>query len=83
MNYKTVSVALPVALLRYAEQRVPSGGFGTMDAYLHDLIRRDQEEHSKKRLRQLLEEGLNSGSGRKLTQARAAELKARAQEGQS
>jgi antitoxin ParD1/3/4 len=46
--------------------------------YLRELIRRDQEEQARKRLRELIEEGLNSGTGRALTPQRAAQLKKRA-----
>ena len=42
------------------------------------LIRRDKDEQAKKRLRELIEEGLNSGSGRALTPKVAAQLKERA-----
>ena len=42
------------------------------------LIRRDQEDQAKKRLCELIAEGLNSGSGRAFTPQVAAELKKRA-----
>jgi antitoxin ParD1/3/4 len=35
--------------------------------YLRDLIRRDQEEQAKQRLRALIEEGLASGPPRELS----------------
>ena len=41
-------------------------------------IRRDQVEQAKKRLRKLIEEGLNSGPGRAFTPQRAAQLKKQA-----
>ena len=73
-----MSFALPEALRSYVDQRVRSGQYGNTSEYLRELIRRDQEEQAKKRLRELIEEGLNSGSGRALTPKFAAQLKKRA-----
>ena len=55
-----------------------SGQYGNTSEYLRELIRRDQEDQAKKRLRELIEEGLNSGGGRTLTRKVASELKERA-----
>ena len=55
-----------------------SGPYGNTSEYLRELVRRDQEEQAKKRLRELIEEGLQSGPGRALTDDLAAELKKRA-----
>lgn len=73
-----MSFALPEALRSYVDQRVRSGQYGNTSEYLRELIRRDQEEQAKKRLRELIEEGLSSGQGRTLTRRVAAELKERA-----
>lgn len=73
-----MSFALPEALRSYVDQRVRSGQYGNTSEYLRELIRRDQEEQAKKRLRELVEEGLRSGSGRALTPKVASELKERA-----
>ena len=73
-----MSFALPEALRDYVDLRVRSGQYGNTSEYLRELIRRDQEEQAKKRLRELIEEGLNSGGGRTLTRKVAAELKERA-----
>ncbi len=73
-----MSFALPEALRSYVDQRVRSGKYGNTSEYLRELIRRDQEEEAKKRLRDLIEKGLSSGSGRTPTQKIAAELKKRA-----
>jgi antitoxin ParD1/3/4 len=78
MSTNTMSFALPEALRGYVDQRVRSGQYGNTSEYLRELIRRDQEEQAKKRLRELIEEGLNSGRGRTLTPKVAAELKERA-----
>ena len=73
-----MSFALPDALRSYIDERVRSGQYGNTSEYLRDLIRRDQEEQAKKRLRELIEEGLESGVGRTVTPKVAAELKKRA-----
>ena len=73
-----MSFALPDAMRSYIDQRVRSGQYGNTSEYLRDLIRHDQEEQAKKRLRALIEEGLQSGSGRTLTPRVVADLKTRA-----
>ncbi len=73
-----MSFALPEAMRSYVDQRVRSGQYGNTSEYLRELIRRDQEEQAKKRLRELIEDGLNSGPGQPLTAQRAAELRKRA-----
>ena len=55
-----------------------SGQYGNTSEYLRELIRRDQEEQAKKRLRELIEEGISSGIGQALTPERAAKLKKQA-----
>ena len=78
MSTTTMSFALPDALRSYIDQRVRSGQYGNTSEYLRDLIRHDQEEQARKRLRELIEEGLQSGGGRTLTPKVAADLKTRA-----
>ena len=78
MSTNTISFALPQALRSYVDQRVRSGQYGNTSEYLRELIRRDQEDQAKKRLRELIEEGLNSGPGRVLTPSMAARLKKQA-----
>ena len=73
-----MSFALPETMRAYVDQRVRSGQYGNTSEYLRELIRRDQEEQAKKRLRELIEEGLNSGPARALTPKLAAQLKKRA-----
>jgi antitoxin ParD1/3/4 len=45
----------------YIEERVASGNYGNTSEYIRDLVRRDQVEEGKMRLRQLIEDGLASG----------------------
>jgi len=78
MSTTTMSFALPEALRSYIDQRVRSGQYGNTSEYLRELIRRDQEDQAKKRLRELIEEGLQSGPGRDLTPKVVAELRTRA-----
>jgi antitoxin ParD1/3/4 len=78
MSTTTMSFALPDTLRNYIEQRVRSGPYGNTSEYLRELVRRDQEEQAKRRLRDLIEDGLQSGPGRELTAGFAAVLKKRA-----
>jgi antitoxin ParD1/3/4 len=78
MSTNTMSFALPEAMRSYVDQRVRSGQYGNTSEYLRELIRRDQEEQAKKRLRELIEDGLNSGPGQPLTAQRAAQLRKQA-----
>ena len=73
-----MSFALPEAMRSYVDQRVRAGQYGNTSEYLRELIRRDQEEQAKKRLRELIEEGLNSGPGQALRPQRAAQFKKQA-----
>ena len=58
-----MSFALPETMRSYIDARVSSGHYGNTSEYLRDLIRKDQAEEAKSRLRALIEEGLASGSG--------------------
>lgn len=78
MSTNTMSFALPEAMRSCVDQRVRSGLYGSTSEYLRELIRRDQEAQTTKRLRELIEDSLNSGTGRALTPQRAAQLKKRA-----
>jgi antitoxin ParD1/3/4 len=73
-----MSFALPEAMRSYIDQRVASGQYGNTSEYLRELIRRDQEEQARNRLRELIAEGLSSGPGWVLTARRASELKKQA-----
>ena len=73
-----MSFALPEAMRSYVDQRVRSGQYGNTSEYLRELIRRDQDEQARKRLRELIEEGLNAGLGRAPTPRSAAQLKKQA-----
>jgi antitoxin ParD1/3/4 len=74
MRRQTMSLALPESMREYIDNRVAAGNCGNTSEYIRDLVRRDQEEQAKKRLRDLIEEGLASGAGRRRTKADEKEL---------
>ena len=69
-----MSFALPESMRKYIDNRVAAGNYGNTSEYIRDLVRRDQEEQAKKRLRDLIEEGLASGPGRRRTKADKKDL---------
>ena len=69
-----MSFALPESMREYIDNRVAAGNYGNTSEYICDLVRRDQEAQAKKRLRDLIEEGLASGPGRPRTEADEKEL---------
>ena len=69
-----MSFALPESMREYIDQRVSAGNYGNTSEYIRDLVRRDQDEQANKRLRDLIEEGLTSGPGRRRTKADEKEL---------
>jgi len=73
-----MSFSLPESLREYIDERVRSGHYGNTSEYLRDLVRRDQEEQAKNRLRDLITDGLESGMSRPLDRRTAAELRQRA-----
>jgi antitoxin ParD1/3/4 len=81
MSTITLSFALPETLRAYIEERVRSGPYGNTSEYLRELIRRDQDEHAKRRLRELVQEGLESGPALELTSDRISELRKQALRG--
>lgn len=74
MSRQTMSFALPESMREYIDNRVAAGNYGNTSEYIRDLVRRDQEEQAKKRLRDFIEEGLASGPGRRRTKADEKEL---------
>jgi len=68
MGKNTMSFALPEAMRGYIDERVVEGNYGNTSEYIRDLVRKDQQEQARNRLRALIEEGLASGPARPLTQ---------------
>lgn len=69
-----MSFALPESMREYIDRRVSDGNYGNTSEYIRDLVRRDQEEQARKRLRDLIEEGLASGPGLPRTKSDEKEL---------
>lgn len=74
MSRQAMSSVLPESMREYIDNRVSAGHCGNTSEHIRDLVRRDQEEQAKKRLRDLIEEGLASGPGRRRTKADEKEL---------
>ena len=75
MGKSTLSFAIPESLAKYIDRRVAAGGYGNRSEYIRDLVRQDQREQARARLRALIEEGLKSGEAREDTEADWAELR--------
>ncbi|WP_428061648.1 ribbon-helix-helix domain-containing protein [Brevundimonas sp.] len=56
----TMNISLPDALKTFIDDQVSDQGFGTSSEYIRALVRQDQQ---KKRIRDMLLEGRNSGPG--------------------
>ena len=69
-----MSFALPEAMRAYIDARVSAGNYGNTSEYIRDLVRKDQEEQARTRLRNLIEEGLASGPGLPRSKADNEEL---------
>ena len=69
-----MSFALPESMREYIDSRVRAAHYGITSEYIRDLGRRDQEVQARKRLRDLIEEGLTSGPARRRSSADAKAL---------
>lgn len=59
----TMNISLSDDLKSFVDERVKSRGYSTHSEYVRDLVRRDEQEAGRERLRALLTEGLASGLG--------------------
>ena len=73
-----MSFALPKSMRAYIDERVQSGNYGNTSEYLRDLIRQDQRNESRQKLRSLIAAGLESGEARPFDRTTHAELRSRA-----
>lgn len=73
----TMNISLPDSMKAFVDERVKSRGYGSHSEYLRDLVRKDELEAAKDKLRALVAEGLSSPPGRPWD-AIKAELVARA-----
>lgn len=78
MNKTTLSVELPEPLRGYVKERVKGGVYADEGEYVRNLILRDREAQASKRLSELVQEGLDSGAARPMTEFDWADLRARA-----
>lgn len=69
-----MSFALPELMREYIDARVAAGHYGNTSEYIRDLVRKDQAEQARQRLRDLVAQGLASGTGRPRTKADHKEL---------
>lgn len=60
----TMNISLPESLKSFVDERVKSRGYGSHSEYMRDLVRKDELEAAKDKMRSLLMEGLNSPPGR-------------------
>jgi len=70
----TISFAIPEPIVEYIDNRVATGGYGNRSEYIRDLIRIDQHEQAKRRLRELVTEGLASGSATPMSSSDWADM---------
>jgi antitoxin ParD1/3/4 len=69
---RSATCCSPAAATRHARELESNDG--NTSEYIRDLVRRDHEEQARRRLRDLIEEGLASGPGRRRTKADEKEL---------
>ena len=72
----TISLAISESIVEYIDTRVASGGYGNRSEYIRDLVRLDQREQARQRLRLLIEEGMRSGAPTPMTGADWADMDA-------
>jgi antitoxin ParD1/3/4 len=64
MSTTTMNISLPASLKEYVRRRVHNEEqYSTPSDYVRSLIREDQKKSDKKRLEQMLLEGVRSGRG--------------------
>jgi antitoxin ParD1/3/4 len=78
MTGNAMSFSLPASLRAYIDERLRTGDFENTSQYLRDLVRRDQEDQGKRRLRALIAEGLESGPAQRFDRRAEAALRERA-----
>jgi antitoxin ParD1/3/4 len=75
-NTITMNVALPEPMRAYVAERVAAGHYGNTSEYVRELIRRDQRDQERLRLRALVEEGLAGGPATPMSESDWSELSA-------
>jgi len=60
----TINISLPDSLKSFIDERIKSRGYDSYSEYLSDLVRKDELDAAKEKLRERLAEGLQSPVGR-------------------
>lgn len=63
----TMNIALPTGLKEFVQDRVATGGYGSVSEYVRELIRADQKQTAKTVLEAEVMKGLNSGPSARMT----------------
>lgn len=63
----TMNISLPDPLKQFVDEEVREGGFASTSDYMRDLVRQRQRTKAAEFLRQLIAEGLASGSAGEVT----------------
>jgi antitoxin ParD1/3/4 len=63
MAIVTMNISLNEDLKSFVDERVKKRGYSSYSEYVRDLVRKDEVEAVKERLRALIQEGLESGAG--------------------
>ena len=82
----TMNLSLPKAMRSFIKDRVSKGDFGTVSGYIRHLVREDERAEARRRLEDLLREGLEGPAvvmDDKEWASIRAEFKAKAQRRQS
>jgi len=72
-----MNISLPEQLKRYVEAQIKAG-YSTPSEYVRELIRDDQKRRARRRLEELLLEGMNSGESVQADEKFWADLKIQA-----
>lgn len=63
----TMNISLPAALKQFIDDEVRDGSFSSTSDYVRDLVRQRQRAKAEEHLRELIAEGLASGSAGAVT----------------
>ncbi len=66
MATSTLNISLPDSMRQFVEEKINSGGYGTISEYVRELIRVDQRSEQS-RFEAMIAESLNSGKPSPLT----------------
>lgn len=76
----TMNVSLPDPMKEWVEAQAETGRYANASDYVRDLIRKDQERNDKiAAMQRFVDDGLNSGDGRRSKDALFAEAVKRAE----